>query len=319
MDTQRRGGIQLKFVYREADLKETIFEQIFPNASEEVTKFNLEHIAVGQVIKIDGEDILKSCVIEADDSGLLVILMHSFKVDKAIGYQYFKFANMQGIKVKESMLFYKLTLQFFDGKNYVIRVQKRNAKYLPNQHENSRIIVDALHNQNLRDMDNMIVKKNKKEQRIRNFYYVTTLIIFLGFALNFGSKYMENRFLFTLMIIIGTGILHFVLFTLASLYLMFRKDRPFTKEFNSVMNTYRETDDAHQLLEDLSNLKNQSKTPEAANAFNLSMSTALYHTNQLEEAFNYLNAIDTTDEELLKAVEQQRTIFEEKEMPDMTN
>lgn len=307
----------MKFVYREADLRETIFDQIFPDASEEITKFDLEHIALGQIIKIDGEDALKSCVLEADENGLLAILMHDFKVDKAIGYQYLKFDNMQGIKVKEGMLFYKLILQFLDGKNYVIRVQKRNMKHLPNQHENSRKIVDKLHEQNLRDMDNAILKKKKKESRMMSFYYVTTLIVFLGFALNVGFKYIEDSFFLFVIIIIGTGILHFVLYMFASLYLTTRKDRPFTKEFNAVMNTYRETDDAYQLLENLSNLKNQPKTQEAYNAFNLSMSTALYHTNQLNEAFAYLNAIDTTDENFLKAVEQQRAVFEGREVPDL--
>ena len=48
------GGIQLKFVYREADLREAIFEQIFSDAPGEVTKFELEHIVLGQIIKIDG-------------------------------------------------------------------------------------------------------------------------------------------------------------------------------------------------------------------------------------------------------------------------
>lgn len=306
----------MKFVYREADLRKTIFEQVFPDAPEEITKFGLEHIALGQIIKIDGENTLKGCVIEADENGLLVVLMHHFKVDKAIGYQYFKFANIQGIKVKEGMLFYKLTFQFFDGKNYVIRVQKRNTKHLPNQHENIKIIVDKLHDQNLRDMDNEILKKSKKEKRILSFFYVTTLIIFLGFALNFGFKYIKDSFLLFLIIIIGTGILHFVVFMFAVLYLTNRKERPFTKEFNAVMNTYRETDDAYQLLENLSNLKNQPKTQEASNAFNLSMSTALFRTNQLDEAFDYLNAIDTKDENLLKAVEQQRAVFEGKEVQD---
>ncbi|MBB5146237.1 hypothetical protein HNQ35_001438 [Cerasibacillus quisquiliarum] len=46
------------------------------------------------------------------------------------------------------------------------------------------------------------------------------------------------------------------------------------------------------------------------------MSTALYRTNQLDEAFDYLNAIDTKDENLLKAVEQQRAVFEGKEVQD---
>lgn len=36
-------------------------------------------------------------------------------------------------------------------------------KHLPNQHENSKKIVNILRDQNLRDMDNEILKKNKKK------------------------------------------------------------------------------------------------------------------------------------------------------------
>src|SRR5699024_5476450 len=175
--------------------------------------------------------------------------------------------------------------------------------------------VDILHDQNLRDMDNAILKKKKKENRIMGFYYVTTLIGLYIFAFNLGFKYVEDSFFLIFISTIGLGVLHFVLFMLTGLYLTYRKDRPFTKEYNAVMKTYRETEDAYQLLEALSNLKNKPKTQEASNVFNLSMSTALYHTNQLDKAFEYLNAIETSDENFLKGVEQQRAIFEGEEEP----
>src|SRR5699024_4819584 len=99
------GEIQLKFVYREVDFREAIFEQIFSDVPEEVTKFELEHIVFGQIIKIDGEKLNKNCVIEADENGLLIILMYDFKVDKATGYHHFKFTDMQRIQVKEGSIF----------------------------------------------------------------------------------------------------------------------------------------------------------------------------------------------------------------------
>ena len=239
--------------------------------------------------------------------------MHDFKVDKATGYHHFKFADMQGIQVKEGSIFNKIILQFFDGRNYVIRVNKRDMKHLPNQHENSKKIV------NLRDMDNEILKKNKKENRLMGFNYVITLVIFLSVAFYFGFKYIQDSFILMVVLIIGTGILHFILFIIALLYLSIRKDRPFKKEYETVMKKYRETDDAYELFENLSNLKNKPKSVDTSNAFNLSMSTALYRTNQLDEAFVYLNAIETSDEIFLKAIEEQRAVFEGKEIPDLTN
>lgn len=88
---------------------------------------------------------------------MLVILMHNFKVDKAIGYPYFECANMQGIKVKGGILFYKITLKFIDGTNYVIRMQKRNMKTLPNQRANS---------------GEMVINSSKNRKFIKEFHTV---------------------------------------------------------------------------------------------------------------------------------------------------
>lgn len=151
------------------------------------------------------------------------------------------------------------------------------------------------------------------------FNYVITLVVFLSVALNFGFKYIQDSFILMVVLIIGTGILHFILFIIALLYLSIRKDRPFKKEYETVMKKYRETDDAYELFENLSNLKNKPKSVDTPNAFNLSMSTALYRTNQLDEAFVCLNAIETSDENFLKAIEEQRAVFEGKEIPELTN
>lgn len=42
------------------------------------------------------------------------------------------------------------------------------------------------------------------------------------------------------------------------------------------------------------------------------MSNALYRTNRVDEAFAYLDSIQTTDEILLEAIERQKEIFEGK-------
>lgn len=302
----------MKFQHREEDIKQTIREQIFPGAPEGITQFPLEKIMMGQIIKIDKEKKLKGCVFEVNENGLLAIVMHDFNINKAIGYHYFNFSDMQGIEVKEGMLFYKITMQFKDGRHYVMRVNKRDMKHFPSQHDRAMNLIDLLHDQNLRDMNSPILKKNVRKRRVTATLYSVTLMIFLITAMSLVFKYNPDHFFVFLVVIIGTALIHFILFLLFGMFFEMRKDYSFKKEFNTINKEYRETQDADQFLDALLTLRHQPTELDSVNAFNLSMSTALYYKDQIDEAMSYLDRIETSDKQLLEAIEEQRKLFEGK-------
>ncbi|MTW87937.1 hypothetical protein F3157_20180 [Virgibacillus dakarensis] len=110
------------------------------------------------------------------------------------------------------------------------------------------------------------------------------------------------------------AVIHFILYVAVGLYLDKRKDRHFVKEYNQILEAYNETDNAEIFLHDLSNIKNPPKTAQSANAFNFSMSTALYKNNRKEEALSYLYKVNTSDNDLQKVIEEQRKMIEDGEV-----
>src|SRR5699024_7899194 len=102
-----------------------------------------------------------------------------------------------------------MNFQFKDGRNYVIHMQKRNMKHLPNQRKNAAYIVTTLHKQHLHDMENLTFKKMKRQNRMMDFTYTSTLILTVGITLFMGITYMPSKVLFFFMIF-GAAILHFI-------------------------------------------------------------------------------------------------------------
>ena len=305
----------MKFVYREDDVRETIITQIFPEVPEKLTRFSLQQIAIAKIIKVNGEKMLSSCVLEADNRGVLVVHMHHFKVDKAIGYDYFAFSDLQGIRIKEGMLFYKMTFQFKDGRNYVIHMQKRNMKHLPNQRKNAEYIVTTLHEQHLHDMENPTFKKMKRQNRMMDFTYTSTLILTVVMTLFIGITYMPSKVLFFFMIF-GAAILHFIIFSMVTTFFSNRKNRSFLDEYSRIMEQYQHTEDTEQLLNALQTMQHEPKSEHTENMFKLSLSTALYKTKQVNEALEVLDTIETTNPQIAKVVAEHRFIFEAHEPDD---
>jgi hypothetical protein len=303
----------MKLCYTEDLLKDVIEKQIFPHAPAEVAAFSLDHLAIGYLKKTNGEKSRLNCILGVNEYGILAVFMGNFRIDKATGFKYLEFSKMQGIKVKKSVFFYYITLQFIDGTNYVFQIMKRNNKHLPNQHRNIQYIISVLDNQNLNDMPNSIYKKRVIQGKIMESIYIMTLLSFEIIMLILLIKYASDSIFLILVSIILTAIVHFILFLVAALYLDIRKGRHFAKEYNHIIKAYRETDNAETFLSDLSSMENPPKTAQSANVFHYSMSTALHKNNRKEEALSYLDKVDTSEKDFQKVVEEQRELIEDGE------
>lgn len=216
----------MKIRYTEELLKDVIEHQVFPHAPEEFTDFTLNHLVIGTLKKVNGEEQSSvSCILDVNENGILAVLMDPFRADKVGGYQYFKFSNMQGIYIKEKALFCYITIQFTDGTNYVFQVMKRGDKYLPNQNSNIRYINSFLSEQNLNDMDNSIYKKRVVQKKNSALVYIITLIIIEIIALTLFFNNAPDSTLLFLVFVISAAIIHFVLYFLAVLYVDKRKEK----------------------------------------------------------------------------------------------
>lgn len=142
--------------------------------------------------------------------------------------------------------------------------------------------------------------------------YSISLIIFLVIAFIMYFLYLPNTLIWMIGTIIGTAIIHFILYSLTALNIESKKERPFVNKYNKIMEEYEQTDDPQMLYEELINIRFLPAKIETKNAFNLSMSTALYRINRTKEALTYLNKIETDNSNLLKIVEEQRKLFKRK-------
>lgn len=154
------------------------------------------------------------------------------------------------------------------------------------------------------------INKNAIKDKLVTMTYIITLICFELAALSFFLEYGPNRIILMTIVLILTGLVHFIVFAAASFAIDMHKNKPFIKEYNQVMDAYSETDDAKKFLHDLSNMKNPPQTSQTANAFYFSMSTALYRNHRNDDALSCLDKIDTSNKQTQKAVDEQRKAIE---------
>lgn len=242
----------MKKKYTEKYIIEHIEDRVFPNAIEEKETFTLEHIIAGSILKRNGADYRVDCVLDINEHGILLVFIEDISEDKDVFFHQFDFADIQGIKIKNKSFFRRVTLQFKDGRNYVFEFIKQNTSELPNQSEHLKSFISMLEEKNLHDMDNAIHKQNVKSNRKMTFSYIVTLIVLLATAMFFSLNVFPNSMVAMVIIIIGTGIIHFVIYLLAFVFIFTKKDRPFVKEFNPIMKEYRENENDEELLINLS-------------------------------------------------------------------
>jgi len=137
----------MKIRYTEPLLKDA-FQQLVlnnPDSSGPIPDFNMEHPVMAIIEKADGEKSFVSYGIDIEEDGLLVVLMHLFKVDKAIAAWYFSFSNIQHLKIRDSWLKCSITLKHNgnDG-DYKFKIMKFSPKNIPNQKRNLQYITDKL-------------------------------------------------------------------------------------------------------------------------------------------------------------------------------
>lgn len=302
----------VKHRYTEDYLKEVIEQRVFPHAPEEEDAFSLEHIVAGSVIKRNGSDYRADCVIDTNSSGMLVVFTGNIHSDEALLFYHFRFSDIQGIQVKKRISFYHVIVQFIDGRHYVFECAKQDTKERPNQANNLQKLIAIVEDQQLNDMNNDIHKENVTSNRKLEGSYIITLVVFLLAALFSSLKIFPSSMVAMVITVIVAAVAHFIVYSIVSIFLHTRKDRPFVKEFNEVMKEYNEKKDMKRLLDDLTNIKHEPKTKDSKNTFYLTISTALHENDRSEEALASLNQVQTLDEQEMKIVEEQRKVIQGK-------
>lgn len=300
----------MKKNYTEKYIIGIIEDRIFPKAPEEAKAFSLKYLVAGSILKRNGADFRVDCALDVNDEGIFVAFIEDVHSDKEVVFHSFKFSEIQGIKVKSRKYFYNVTLQFIDGRNYVFEFVKQSTKQLPNQGEQLESFISILQEKNLHDMDNIMHKQHIKSNRKMAFSYIITLVIFLIAAMFYSVAAFPNNMFWMIISIIVTGMIHFVFFMLGTVFLYTRKDRPFTKEFNRIMDEYNENSNVEDLLTKLSNMNNKPGTRNSKNTFYLTKSTALHENNRTEEALLCLDDVQTTNEKEIDIIETQRRMLE---------
>lgn len=299
----------MKKNYSEKHISEVIEDKVFPKASKEKATFTLENLIVGTIIKRNGEDFKVDCALDSNDEGILLVFIEDMK-DEDISFHHFKFSDIQGIQVKNRRFFRNITLQFKDGRNYVFECMKKNTTYLPNQKDHLEAFINVLESKQLHDMENDIHKENVKSNRKMAFSYIVTLVLFLIAGMFFSFTVFPNSFVAMVIILILTGVIHFVFYVFGSLFLFTKKDRPFIKEFNAVMEEYKKDEDTERLLTNLLNIQSEPETQDSKNTFYLTMSTALHENNRTDEGLEYLDKVQTVNEKEIEIIEEQRKVLE---------
>src|SRR5690625_542623 len=142
--------------------------------------------------------------------------------------------------------------------------------------------------------------------------YSITLILFLIIALIIYFLYLPNTLNWMIGVIIITALIHFFLYSLLAYTSESNKEETTVQQYNKVMEKYEQTNHPYMLHDELSAIRFLLVKQETKNAFNVSMSTALYRTNRPNEALNYSAIIKTANENLLNIVKEQRKLFESK-------
>lgn len=305
----------MKRNYSAKHIRETIEDKVFPKASEVKSVFTLEHLIVGTFVKRNGQDYKVDCALDINHEGILLVCIENME-DEDISFHHFKFSDVQGIQVKNRWFFRNITLQFSDGRNYVFECMKNNTRYLPEQSEHLAQFIDVLESKQLHDMDNEVHKRNVRSNRKMAFSYVSTLLLFLIAGMFFSFTVFPNSFVAIVIILILTGIIHFIFYVFGSLFLFIKKDRPFLKEYNAVMDDFKKYEDSEQLLANLLNIQSEPKTQDTKNTFYLTMSTALHKNNRTKEGLEYLDKVQTVSEKEIAIVEEQRKALEGIQKPD---
>lgn len=300
----------MKKKYTEQYIRNLIEDRVFPNLSGDEERFSLNHLVAGSIVKRNGSDFRVDCAIDVNEQALLVVFLDNVQSDEEVIFHQFHFAHMQGIKVKRKGLFQKVTVQFKDGRNYVFELANHQTKQLPNQRENVQSFITILEAKNLHDMTNKIHKQNMKSHRKMAVSYVATLIAFLIAAMYFSVNVFPNSMFLMIVIVIGSGIIHFISYMIGYVFLYTRKDRPFVKEFNAILQVYQKNHNVEELLRQLENMKTKPKTPDSKNTFYLTMSTALHENNRTKEALACLDQVQTTSEKEIEMIAEQRNVLE---------
>jgi len=142
--------------------------------------------------------------------------------------------------------------------------------------------------------------------------YSISLILFLIIVLIIYFLYLPNTFIWMLGTLIVASIAHFLLYSFIAFNIESKKERPFVNQYNKIMEEYEQSNDPQALYNGLSNIRFLPVKLETKNAYNLSMSTALYRINRSKEALTYLDKIETDNSNLIKIVEEQRKLFKGK-------
>lgn len=312
----------MKKRYSEQYLTDLIQQQLFAdeNITEEVASFSLEHPVFGYLKKENVDKRQTDCILDVDEDGVLAVLISGLKNDKVQEHFYFRFADMQGIKIKDRKFSVYITLRFTNGMNYEFQLEKRKMKRFPNQNKYLSYVISIMDKQDLHNMKSPSYRKRIYYDKLFSFIYVTTLLAFELLALRLLFIFGSGSVLFFILLVIISVLVfvfHMIFLSLAWIYIDKVINRKFYKAYNQILKEHTETNNAETFLKELNSLPYTPKGSQAKNAFYLSKSTALYENNKLEEALVCLDEVQISTKQIRELVEKQKKVIEgEGKKPD---
>lgn len=141
-------------------------------------------------------------------------------------------------------------------------------------------------------------------------YFFTLMMV--EFPLIWFARNLAAGFL--ILVILGGGLLHFLLFVIGAALLSGKINKKFEDEYNPILEAYKQDKDARKLLNALKNMENKPRSLMMSNAYNFTLSTAYYELGEKYSALMALNSIRTADGILAAEVRKQRELV--KALPD---
>lgn len=294
----------------EETIRQRIEEKVLPKLPKRYHKQSLDSLIHANKTKNNGAKDGSSYVLNVQEDFLFLIEFSNLTQTDEPRIEFYTYSEIQGIEIKKENSTYTVQFQFKNGRNYVCKLIEENNSQFPKQEINVARAITTLESKNLKDMTNKIHRKSKNLDRFKWILYFATLIIFVYVSTNLLTPVIKSNHFRMIVISLGLFILHGILYIAIYFTAIQLRNRRFLKEYNPIMEDFREKEDYNLLLESLKNMREKPKTNYARNLYNFSLSTAYIENKEPYEALACLEQVDATKENMVELVYKQKLLIQ---------
>lgn len=284
----------MKTAIDDNSLKTMIHQQVSLLETYENIKISLEHISQGVLKKVNFKKSGLQCVMDICEKGLFIVYMSGFSKEQVKGFEYLEFMDIQGIQIKEKRKYISIVMQTYIGDRYYFDMKKS---------ENLNFVIDILKS-HLGFMKNKQFQQRKRTEYITSFLYFITLIVLLIIPLSQIERNDHNYNFIPLMI--GLGIIHYLLFYIIDLYVEKTKDNKCKKELQKIIKELEETNDYKLILSRIRHMKTFPKTIAQYNEMMLCFVKVYEGLGQYHNALDFLRKVRCGYDQNLQEMVYQR-------------